>query len=78
MDENYMHPEIKDQAQKVSVLDLESKDMNNCHLHHFLERVIMDKESEQAHPFELNTEKTIHCTDVETWSHSMQQIMPAF
>ncbi len=34
MDENYMHPEIKDQAPKVL---WESKDMYHCHPHHFLE-----------------------------------------
>ncbi len=31
----------------------------------------MDKEGGQAHPFDLNTEKTIHCSDVNF-------VMPAF
>ncbi len=35
----------------------------------------MDKEWGQAHPFELNTGKTIHCMDV---NYIMQQVMPTF
>ncbi len=41
---------------------------------HIHERLKMDKEWGQAHPFELNTGKTIHCMEV----NFMQQVMSTF